>query len=114
MVLKKGTDMGKRSVMREKLIETAKLLATPIDFEGLIGSGVLVASRRAWYEVLQPERVPAHVWQQATGLRNQTRGDKQRNFLKFGKSNAAAARLYEKLTGEPLKVGGGHVVRPRE
>jgi hypothetical protein len=97
----KGGDLG---TMRKKLIETAKMLATPIDFKGLIESSVLAASRGGWYEVLQPELVPAHVWQQATELRNQTRGDKQRNFLKFGKSNAAAARLYEKLTGAPFKV----------
>jgi hypothetical protein len=99
-----ATNVGDRAAMPEKLIETAKLLATPIDFKGLIESGVLAASRGGWYEMLQPELVPAHVWQQATELRNQTRGDKQRNFLKFGKSNAAAARLYEKLTGVPFKV----------
>ncbi len=99
-----ATNVEDRAAMLEKLIETAKLLATPIDFEGLIDSGVLAASRGGWYEVLRLELVPRHVWQQATGLRNQTRGDKQRNFLKFGKRNAAAARVYEKLTGLPFKV----------
>ena len=102
------TDLG---VTREELVETAKLLATPIDFEGLIGSGVLAAGRGAWYEVLQDELVPAHVWQQATGLRNQKRGEKQRIFVRLRKSNVAAARLYKKLTGEPFRAGGIHVVR---
>jgi hypothetical protein len=105
MSSKQKTDVSDVAAQRAKLIETAKLLATPIDFGGLIGSGILAASRGAWYEVLQPELVPAHVWQQATGLRNQTRGDEQRNFVKFGKSNAAATRLYEKLTRKPFKIG---------
>lgn len=99
-----AANVGSPAEMREKLIETAKLLATPIDFEELIEGGVLAASRGPWYAVLRPELVPAHVWQQATGLRNQTRGGKQKNLLKFGKSNAAAARVYEKLTGVPFKV----------
>src|SRR5262245_42907928 len=93
-----GADSGDRTVNREKLIETARLLATPIDFEGLVTSGVLAASRGSWYEVLQPELVPAHVWQQATRMQSQPRGATQRFFLKFGKSNATAARLYEQLT----------------
>jgi hypothetical protein len=100
----KAASIGRPAEAREKLVETAKLLATPIDFAALIDSGVLAASRGGWYEVLQPQLVPAHVWQQATEIRNQTSGDKQRNFLKFGKSNAAAARVYEKLTGLPFKV----------
>jgi hypothetical protein len=96
-------DVSDRAAQRNKLIETARLLATPIDLEGLVQSGALAPAPGGWYEVLDAERVPAYAWQQAVELRHERREDGRRNFIKFSVNNAAAAELYEQLTGERLK-----------
>jgi hypothetical protein len=101
---KTRTDVTDRTALRGRVVEMAKLLATPIDFDRLVENGVLgPGGRGAWYELLRPDLLPAHAWQQATGMRHTARGDKRRTFLKFTKRNAAAAKLYEQLTGEPFK-----------
>jgi hypothetical protein len=97
-------DVTDLAALRNEAIETVKLLATPINFKGLVESGILASGRGAWYEVLQAELVPEHALQQVTETKQERRGDKRRTFFKFSKANAAAARLYEQMTGEPFKA----------
>ena len=40
-----------------------------------------------------------------TEMKQQTCGGKSRIILKFSKKTAAAARIYERMTGKPFKVG---------
>jgi hypothetical protein len=98
-------DVNDPVALRAKLIETARLLATPIDFAGLIRDGVLAASNGDWYEVHDMGRLPEHAWKQVTELRHEKRGDTHRNFFKFGVKNEQAAVLYEQLTGTRLAPG---------
>lgn len=43
-----------------------KMLEMPVDFDSLIEAGVL-AQQGAWYRVLDPDRVPEHLWVQIGG-----------------------------------------------
>ncbi len=86
--------------VRAKLIETLRLVATPIDFDGLIRDGILAKSRGRWYEILDLRRLPENAACQATELLQEKRGGRMRTFYRFGESNAKAAALYEQITGE--------------
>lgn len=44
---------------KEGLLNHAKILATPIDFDRLINDGIL-KKKGAWYEILDMERLPEH------------------------------------------------------
>jgi hypothetical protein len=82
-----------RLKLRENVIGIAKELATPIDLAALVAEGTL-AKRGARYEILQPDRVPKHAWQQATSMEISDR----RLFVKFPRSHKRATRVYARLT----------------
>lgn len=91
-------------VTKERLIETVRLLATPIDFDRLIQDGVLAGPLSGWYEVTDMKRLPEHAWQQVSEIKSESSADNTptRNYFKFGQGGSAAAKLYEQLTGEPF------------
>lgn len=93
------------ATMREELVENTRLLATPIDFADLVERGILGAPKRGWYEVLSPDQLPKHARLQVMEVKSVQRGDVWRAFLKFGKTNASAARLYRRLTGKAVNAG---------
>ena len=45
---------------REKIIELARELATPIDFDELIAKGILIRRSAQWYEVIDFGALPSH------------------------------------------------------
>jgi hypothetical protein len=90
--------------LREEMIETAKLLATPIDFDDLIERGVLGPRTGGWYELLRADLLPKHARRQAIAIKQVTKRCESRTFLKFGKKNAQATKLFKQLTGKPFKA----------
>src|SRR5262249_18743798 len=99
---KPGANGADRAALRRQLIQVVRLLATPIDFPGLVQRGALAPGPRGWYELLRLELLPAHARHQIREARQERRGEGARIFLKFSnkKANADAARLYEQLTGK--------------
>jgi|SRR5579871_443431 len=88
----------------DKLVELARIMATPINLDELIRSGAMISSELGWYELLKPlESLPQHVQIQLEDIRRDTVDGKVRTFVKFEKPNVVAALLYKKLTGEEFK-----------
>lgn len=50
-----------RGLTPEEIEKRIQLLRTPIDFEDLIEAGVL-RQEGSWYQIVDPERVPGHLW----------------------------------------------------
>lgn len=48
---------------KDQVEERIKLIQTPIDFDALITDGIL-AREGSWYRIVDPARVPEHVWVQ--------------------------------------------------
>ena len=92
------------ATLREEMVENTRLLATPIDFIDLVERGILGPGKRGWYELLRADQLPKHARLQVISLKSEKRGDHSRSFLKFGKTHASAAKLYQRLTGETLKA----------
>ena len=65
-----------KEINKENLIQVAKELATPIDFDLLILEGIII-KRGTWYEVIDDERLPQHVHRQISQIKN----DKDGKFL---------------------------------
>lgn len=93
------------AALRGEMIENAKLLAMPINFGELVEAGVLGPVKGGWYELLRPDLLPKHASQQATSMKQQLKRGQSRTFLKFGKRNATAAKIYQRLTGKAFKAG---------
>lgn len=86
----------KEPITRQELIEIAKELVTPIDFDGLIAKGV-IEKKGAWYVVLKPNELPPHAWRQATAIKTSSKGGIS---IKFRKPTKKFKAFYNKLTGE--------------
>ena len=87
-------------VDRAAVLEMARKLATPVDVDALVATGVL-RKRGAWYEVLDEERLPDHVNAQVREMRWEQRGNATpRQFIKIPRLSARAVRLYRQLSGE--------------
>ena len=54
---------------KERIREQMRLIRTPIDFAALIKDGIL-AREGGWYRILDPDRVPEHVWVQIGSARS--------------------------------------------
>ena len=91
-------------ISKERLIGLVRLLATPIDIDHLIEDGVLAKSSGGWYAVDDAHRLPEHAWQQASEIKSETFSDgtPSKTYFKFGQGGAAAAKLYEQITGTPF------------
>lgn len=61
-------------LMREKIIELARELATPIDFDELIAKGILIRRSAQWYEVVDFKALPSHASRQASELKQDRDG----------------------------------------
>ncbi|WP_027390906.1 hypothetical protein [Chrysiogenes arsenatis] len=85
------SDDQKGSVMsREKILEKAKNLATPINFEDLIANGIL-EKKGAWYKILDMERLPEHAKDKITEFASD-------GMVKFLKATKSAQKLVDKLS----------------
>jgi hypothetical protein len=85
---------SERPITKEALAELAHQLSLPVDCERLIRDGVL-ARRRGWFELLQPERLPEHANRQIIEVKS-TGG---RTLIRFTRSHARAKVLHKKLSG---------------
>ena len=86
-----------------KLLEAARLRATPIDFVSLIREGVLKPVGKN-YLILTFGRLPEHATARMRVVRQRQDGSMVVRFLK---PNKKLAREYERITGERLpKVVG--------
>ena len=84
---------------RDALVEHARRLATPVDVPALIREGV-IRRRGRWYEVRDVARLPE--W--ARGRIRSMRTEAGTLLVRFARRNRPAERLYEELTGEPLRL----------
>lgn len=96
----KGTFGGKRHVSgipsKEELVEIARQLATPIDFDQLEKEGI-IQREGAWFRVKNLEGLPKHVSRQAGSYRSDGKGG---FLLKFPKSWKRAQQIYRRMTGK--------------
>lgn len=92
------------AALREEMIETARLLATPIDFPDLIERGILGPLKGGWYQLLRADLLPQHARRQATAIKQVTKRGEGKTYLKFGKKYAQAAKLFRQLTGKSVKA----------
>lgn len=81
---------------QKELIELAKLLATPIDFESLENAGV-IERHGTWFKLLDFKALPEHAWQQARAIKSDDKGN---NYIQFPKSWKKAQQLYKRMTGK--------------
>ena len=72
------------------LIETAQLLAEPLDLEQLAADGVIRKRRGGWYEITDPDRLPDHA-------RSKIKSVKSGNRVKFRKASKRARRFLKSL-----------------
>jgi len=76
-----------------RLLEQAKKLATPIDFDALIAQGVL-EKKGAWYKVPDWDKLPEHAEAKAYSIRT----DGTDILVKFSKATKAAQKIVDKLS----------------
>jgi hypothetical protein len=79
------------TITKEYVLERAKSLAKPIDFDELVSQGVL-EKRGAWYKIPLMANLPRHVRDRMTEYRFD-------GCAKFAKGTKAAERLVKKLSG---------------
>ncbi|ARU88289.1 hypothetical protein [Pseudomonas sp. M30-35] len=84
-----NNDLTDQVMTKEELLERAKTLATPIDFENLIADGIL-KKKGAGYVILDMNRLPEHAKSQIIGCSEGT--------VKFSKSTKSAQKLVDKLS----------------
>lgn len=81
------------AIDKKTILAEAQKLATPIDFDALIGQGVLGNKKGAWYPVLDMNRLPEHAKAQITALSD---GDGVK--VKFSKKQKSAQKIVDKLS----------------
>jgi len=79
------------TITKEYVLEQAKSLAEPIDFDGLISQGLL-EKKGAWYKIPRMTDLPRHVRDRMIEYRSD-------GCAKFAKGTKAAERLVKKLSG---------------
>jgi hypothetical protein len=82
---------------REEIIEIARELATPIDFDELIAKGILIHRSAQWYEVINLGALPSHARHQASEAKQDHNG---KVFFRFPSGWKQAQQFYKKLTGK--------------
>jgi len=83
------------NISKEDMIQVAKELATPIDFNQLIADGILIKSG-AWYEVTDWKRLPPHANRQVREVKTSD----GKMLVKFTNRTKSAQKLYKKMTGK--------------
>jgi hypothetical protein len=83
-------DQRSAVMSKDEVLEKARSLAIPIDFEDLIKKGVL-EKKGAWYKILDMERLPIHAKDKITELASG-------GMAKFSKATKSAQRLVDKLS----------------
>jgi CRISPR/Cas system CSM-associated protein Csm5 (group 7 of RAMP superfamily) len=78
------------TMTKDEMLEKAKKLATPINFEVLIDQGVL-EKKGAWYQVLDMNRLPEHAKAQISEFSSDGK-------VKFSKNIKSAQKLVNKLS----------------
>ena len=79
------------TITKEYVLERAKSLAKPIDFDELISQGVL-EKKGAWYKILLMDKLPQHAKDRMVEYRSD-------GCAKFAKGTKPAERLVKKLSG---------------
>jgi hypothetical protein len=79
------------TITREYVLEQARLLAKPIDFDELISQGLL-EKKGAWYKIPRMADLPRHVRDRMIEYRSD-------GCAKFAKGTKPAERLVKKLSG---------------
>lgn len=82
---------------RKKIIEVARELATPINFDELIAKGILIHRSAQWYEVIDFDALPSYARRQVCAIK-QERNEKV--LLRFSLGWKQAQQFYRKLTGK--------------
>jgi len=82
--------------IREEIIELARKLATPVDFEQLEKEGV-IEKKGAWYKVKDFKSLPVHAYDQIRSVKNDSNGN---CLVQFPKSWKRAQQLYRRMTGK--------------
>ena len=78
------------TITREYVLEQARLLAKPIDFDELISQGLL-EKKGAWYKIPRMTDLPRHVRDRMIEYRSD-------GCAKFAKGTKAAERLVKKFS----------------
>jgi hypothetical protein len=81
---------------QKEVIELAKLLATPIDFEALEKTGV-IERHGSWFKLLDLKALPEHALKQARAIKSDNKGN---SYIQFPKSWKKAQQLYKRMTGK--------------
>mgnify|MGYP000114212403 CR=1 FL=1 len=77
-------------ITRESILEKAKSLATPIDFEDLIEKGIL-KKKGAKYKILDMDKLPQHAKDKITEFGSD-------GIVKFSKATKSAEKLVKDLS----------------
>ena len=70
--MSRGNGRERPASLEEEIRRLQTLLATPIDFDSLIASGVIRAAKGGWYEIVDWRRLPEHARQQLREVKQQT------------------------------------------
>lgn len=81
--------------MKNEMLEQAKKLATPIDFDTLIAQGVL-EKKGAWYKVLDWDKLPEHAKEKVKAIEGGPDG--KNTLVKFSKDTKTARKIVDKLS----------------
>jgi hypothetical protein len=81
---------------KAEIIELAKLLATPIDFEALQKAKV-IEKDGSWFKLLNMNALPEHALKQVKAIKSDNKGN---NYIQFPKSWKKAQQLYKRMTGK--------------
>ncbi|MES9280122.1 hypothetical protein ABEP46_12410 [Cutibacterium acnes] len=84
-----SNDQTYQVMTKEEVLEKAKILATPIDFEKLIADGIL-KKKGAGYVILDTNRLPEHAKSKIIEVSG--------GAVKFSKSTKSAQKLVDKLS----------------
>ena len=89
--------MAKKIPSKEEIIERARQLATPIDFEKLEKEGI-IEKKGAWHKITDVSRLPEHALIQVHEFKIDDKGNL--TLVKFPKSWKRAQKLYQRMTGK--------------
>lgn len=79
--------------LKNEIIELAKQLATPIDFEQLEKDGIL-EKKRAWFKVKDLKSLPEHVSRQVKSIKVDNQGN---CLVQLPKSWTKSQKLYHRM-----------------
>ena len=83
---------------KQEALDVLKEMAKPFNLDELVTNGVLKKSG-AWYSILKPDVLPAHVMKHTSALQQTAKGE---TLFKFQKDWKKAARFYKTISGQQL------------